>query len=410
MAANRSGHETSLTKVRTATEQLLEYCRANEWAGYDPYDALNSEVFVALPILDRRIARLALTQALKRSPLNIRRLARVPRTQNPKGLALFLSALLKLSRLGLLEKEDLIDGLLDALVALRSPNASYWCWGYSFPWQTRTIVVPRGAPNLVCTTFVANALLDAFEQRGDDRLMEMAVSAVEYILHDLYWTEGESVAGLSYPLPSERARIPNANLLGAALLCRVQAMTGDRKYLEPALRVARFSASQQRSDGAWMYGGLPTQRWIDNFHTGYNLTGLNSIRRSLNTSEFDEHIAAGYDFYRSHFIRADGAARYFHNQTYPIDAHCIAQSILTLLEFQSLDGESVRRALSVFDWAMDHMWDRKGYFYYRVLPMCTIRTPYMRWTQAWMLLALTTLLQEISAAATSDDIERRRSA
>ena len=28
---------------------LLAYCRANDWAGYDPYDALNSELFKALP-------------------------------------------------------------------------------------------------------------------------------------------------------------------------------------------------------------------------------------------------------------------------------------------------------------------------------------------------------------------------
>ena len=37
---------------------------------------------------------------------------------------------------------------------------------------------------------------------------------------------------------------------------------------------------------------------------------------------------------------------------------------------------------------MAHMWDERGFFYYRVLRGLTIRTPYMRWSQAWMLLAL----------------------
>jgi hypothetical protein len=51
-------------------------------------------------------------------------------------------------------------------------------------------------------------------------------------------------------------------------------------------------------------------------------------------------------------------------------------------------------AHSVFQWAMDHMWDDRGFFYYRVLRFCTIRTSYMRWSQAWMLLTISTLLSE----------------
>ena len=53
-----------------------------------------------------------------------------------------------------------------------------------------------------------------------------------------------------------------------------------------------------------------------------------------------------------------------------------------------------RLADKVYAWAMDNMWDKRGYFYYRILRICTIRTSYMRWSQAWMLLALSTLLQE----------------
>ena len=42
---------------------------------------------------------------------------------------------------------------------------------------------------------------------------------------------------------------------------------------------------------------------------------------------------------------------------------------------------------------MTHMWNRKGYFYYQVLPFFTNRISYMRWSQAWMLLALATMLE-----------------
>jgi hypothetical protein len=386
-------------ELESAISKLLAYCEANDWAGYDPYDAVNSRIFELAPFLDSRIPRLVLTQALKRSPIDFRRVLLIPKTQNPKAIGLFLSAFLKLSSCGIERMGDLSEAMIERLIALRSPGVDYWCWGYSFPWQTRTTVVPKGAPNLVCTTFVAGALLDAYEQNQDSRCLRMAVSATEYILNDLYWTDGISDAGFRYPLPTVESRIHNANFLASALFFRVYRHTGDAKFVGPALRVARYSAGRQRMDGSWDYGELQTQRWIDNFHTGYNLCALKAISKYGQTSEFDDNIRRGFDFYRKHFFREDGAARYFHDRTYPLDVHSVAQSIITLVEFKDFAPESMRLAQSAFQWTMDHMWDREGYFYYRVLRFCTIRTSYMRWSQAWMLLAMSVLHAETSTAA-----------
>jgi hypothetical protein len=383
--------------LQDATLKLLAYCESRNWAGVDPYDALNSRIFQALPFLDRRIPRLILTQALKRNIFDVRPLLLVPGAQNPKALGLFLMSLLKLSKLGLVRGSDPIAEMFRNLELLRSSHAKYWCWGYSFPWQTRTLLVPRWAPNLVCTTFIANALLDAYEQTGQARFLEIASSSAKFILSELYWTEGESVAGFAYPLPSMRNNVHNGNLLGAALFCRVAKHTGEKEFIEPALKVARYSASRQHEDGSWDYGEAPNQHWIDNFHTGYNLDALRTIGNALETDEFDERVRRGFEFYRSHFFREDGAARYFHERTYPIDIHCVAQSIITLVNFKDLDSGNIELAHSVLNWAMNHMWDEKGFFYYRVLRTCTIRTSYMRWSQAWMLLAMSTLLAEASA-------------
>jgi hypothetical protein len=388
----------SLMDVKTTARKLLAHCHANDWAGYDPYDALNSRLFTALPVLRSRLLRLALTQILKRSPINVRGLLQIPKTQNPKGIALFLSALLKAPEVCTSEADDLVGSLTERLVMLRSLDSPYWCWGYSFPWQTRTIVVSRGTPNLVCTAFVAGALLDQYEQRQELRCLEMAVSAAEYLLNELYWSDGNSVAGFGYPLPSVRSQVHNANFLAAALLCRVYKHTGEEKFLGPALRAARYSAAKQQADGSWPYGEAPSQQWIDNFHTGYNLCALQSIGHDAGTAEFELCIRHGFEFYRAHFFRKDGAAKYFHNRTYPLDIHCVAQSILTLLAFKDLDPENVRLAHSVFRWAMNHMWDDRGFFYYRVLRLGAIRTSYMRWSQAWMLRALSELLRESGAA------------
>ena len=384
----------TMKEVITAARKLFAYCRANDWAGYDPYDALNSRLLMATPALQSRVPRLVLTQILKRSPINVRGLLQIPKTQNPKGIALFLSALLKAPELCAGEDGDIVASLTQILASLRSTGTPYWCWGYSFPWQTRTVIVPRGAPNLVCTTFVAGALLDLYEQRRESEHLRMAVSAAEYILKELYWTDGSVVAGFSYPLPSVRNQVHNANFLAAALFCRVYKYTGDEGFLGSALRAARYSASKQQADGSWAYGEAPSQRWVDNFHTGYNLCGLQSISRDAGTTEFEACIRRGFEFYRDHFFRADGATRYFHDNTYPLDIHCVAQSIITLLAFRDLDSGNLPLAHSVFQWAMNHMWDDRGFFYYRVLRFGTVRTSYMRWSQAWMLLALSTFLSD----------------
>lgn len=385
--------------------KLLSYCRSQDWAGYDPYDALNSRVFKSLPSLNSRIPRLILTQALKRSPLNIRPLVGVLKTQNPKALALFLASLLKV-RSGLVsDRDNLCEYMIERFGQLRSPNTLYWCWGYSFPWQTRQNVVPAHAPNLVCTTFVANALLDAYEAGYGANCLDEAFSAAEYILEELYWEDSDSVAGFSYPLRSLRVQVHNANFLAAALLCRVYRNTGERKFLEPALKVARYSAGKQESDGSWNYGEASFQRWTDNFHTGYNLCALQSISESVGTTEFESRIDRGLDFYCAHFFRDDGAPRYFHDQTYPLDIHCVAQSIITLLTLHQRRPANAALVDLVLRWAIQHMWDERGFFYYRILRLAKIRTSYMRWSQAWMALALATFLSYSDQIARPDLVE-----
>jgi len=304
-------------------------------------------------------------------------------------------ALVKLARLGLLDDESLIPSLVDRLEVLRSSDAPYYCWGYSFPWQTRTILVPRGYPNLVCTVFVGRALLDAYQHTGSPRCLEMSRSAAEYLLKTLYWTDGPISAGFSYPTPEVRRHIYNADLMGAVLLCRTYRLTGDRRFLEPALRAARYAALQQREDGAWFYGESPDQRWIDNFHTGYNLSALAELKTCGEAGEFAPYLDKGFSFYKENFLREGRPPKYFHDHLYPIDIHCVAQSIITLVDFKDRDDSNIRMATSLFNWALGHMWSEGGYFYYRVDPLYKNRISYMRWSQAWMLLALSSLSEAL---------------
>jgi hypothetical protein len=379
--------------ARETTLKLLAFCRAHDWAGYDPYDALNSRIFRALPFLDFKLARLVLTQGVKRFPMNLRPILMVPKTPNPKGIALFLSSLVKLSRIGLVEGSELIGALADKLLALRSTGMKSYCWGYNFDWQTRGELVPKGSPNIICTAFAANALLDAYEQFRERSWLDAAQSAAEFVLDTLLWRDEDSNTCFSYT-PLGPDKIHNANLLGAALLCRVGRATGHSKFFDPAFEATRYSVHKQHNDGGWDYGELPSQRWIDNFHTGYNLVAIKKISQYGRTTEFNESMVLGLQFFLEHFFREDGAPRYYHKATYPIDIHSVAQSIITLVEFREYSETNVDLAHSVLKWALNNMWADRGYFYFQKLRSYTVRIPFMRWSEAWMLLALATLLNQ----------------
>lgn len=387
------GDRDNLTIIKDTTLELLAYCRANEWAGYDPYDALNSRVFKALPFLNFKLARLALTQGVKRCPINFRPLLLVPKTPNPKGIALFLSSFTKLSKIGLVDGDKEIVIMADKLLALRSPDKRYSCWGYNFNWQTKSELVPKGSPNIICSTFAANALLDAYEQSQKSLWLDAAVSAADFILDVLFWRDRGSIACFSYT-PLGRSKIHNANLLGAALLCRISRVSGQKRFLDPALDAVRYSVGNQHEDGSWYYGESPSGRWIDNLHTGFNLVALRRIKQYGGTAEFDSAIHRGLEFYNDHFFREDGAPRYFHDATYPIDIHSVSQSVITLGELKEFDEGNLPLAHSVLNWGLRNMWDARGFFYFQKLPHFTVCIPFMRWSQAWMLMALSSYLED----------------
>jgi hypothetical protein len=377
--------------IRHVIARLLAYCEKHDWAGFDPYDGLNSKLVQHTPLRMSKCFRLAFTQVMKRLPLNLRPLLLVSPERNPKAVALFMKSLCKLAKIELAQYNDWLAIMVGYLIGLRAPGTPYWCWGYSFPWQTRTELVPKGAPNLICTSFVADALLDAYERTRDARMLEMALSAAEYIASELYWTEGAGIAGFSYPFPHAHSRVHNANYLGAALLCRSAKLSGEKKFLEPALSAARYSSSRQHDDGSWDYGESPTQRWIDNFHTGYNLCALRAIGNDVGTGEFATTVQKGLEFYVQNFFADNRVPKYFHDKLYPVDIHSVAQSIITLVTFGDVYPSGRQLARAVFQWAMENMWDPRGYFYYQVWPHFTNRISYMRWSQAWMLLALSDL-------------------
>ena len=380
-----------------AYAELFEWCRQHDFAGQDPFDALNSKILQATPFKHSATARLLWTQTVKRSPLNLRAVARIPAEKNAKGIALFsLAALATYRRTGTQEAETETRELLQQLISLRLKTAHGIAWGYNFDWQSRVFFAPRGTPTIVPTAFAARALVEAAHAFGDDEYLDLARGAGAFIVRELPRSvENQSEVCFSYA-PQTCTRIFNASLLAAETLALVAARDGRKDYCDLALRAARYVVKQQRADGSWAYGTDPQQAWIDNFHTAYLLSSLKRISDYCSPVEADEFKAAlqcGYEFWRKSFFLADGWAKYYHDALYPVDTHAAAAAIVSLLDFSELDRDALSLAERIATWSIRNLRDRQGFFYYQRRRFYTVHTPFMRWTQAWMTYALARLLE-----------------
>lgn len=390
-------------EVARAFERLKVWCREREYAGHDPFDGLNSPLLQrARPLARSRAARLLWTQLFKRSPVNLRRLARVPVERNAKGIALFaLAALADFRRHGSVETEREARSLVDDLARARLTGWSGAAWGYNFDWQGRAFFAPRGTPTIVPTSFAARALLEAAHAFKDQSYLQLARSSCDFILNDLNLSEEtEREVCWSYS-PLDHTRVFNASLLAAETLCAVGQRTGEKDLLDWAMRGALYVTERQREDGSWAYGADGYQSWADNFHTAFVLVSLSRIRSGTIDEEcrreLERALRRGFEFWREKFFLADGWPKYYHDRLYPADAHSAGAAIVALVELQWLDESALELALRIALWAIHNLQDASGYFYYQRRRFYTVRTPYMRWSQAWMLYALARLLEGMRA-------------
>ena len=139
------------------------------------------------------------------------------------------------------------------------------------------------------------------------------------------------------------------------------------------------------------------QSWVDNFHTAYVLHSLSRIIKVCpEAQEFSQSLKLGYDFWRDRFFLADGWPKYYDGALYPADTHAAASAIVTLCELRSLDHEAMPLAEKIAAWLLNKMYDGQGRFYYQRKRFYTTRTPFMRWSQAWVAYAFARLLEEKS--------------
>jgi len=381
-------------------DKLRALCEAEGFKGWDPYDGLNSQLFQSIPFVrNNRFSRLAWIQLFKRSPLNLRTFTKVPKDFNAKGLGLFITGYCNLY---LLEPKNeylvKIQFLAEKVLELQSKGYSGSCWGYYFDWQARAFFQPKYTPTVVATSFVADALFNAYEITGEKKWLETALSSANFVLKDLNRTHDEDGAFAFSYSPIDRTQVYNASLLGARLLSRAYNYTKDAALKREAKLSVQYVCKRQDENGSWTYGTLPYHQWIDSFHTGFNLECIHEYEKYTGDSSYKKNVGRGLEFYLENFFTEDGFSKYYHDKKYPLDIHAPAQLMVTLYKLDVMK-QNHGLAEKVIDWTIEHMQDKAGFFYYQKKKWSTATIPFMRWAQAWMFYGLTYYLLENKTAS-----------
>jgi rhamnogalacturonyl hydrolase YesR len=383
-----------MNTVRNSLNKLYFFCRNHDWVGFDPFDGLNSKIFKLIPHLRNNILfRLFFLQLNKKMPINLRSILGIPKGRNPKGIGLFLSSLIKIYKET--HKEEYLYFINLFVQWLREDVAtgySGYCWGYNFDWQSRAFFIPKGIPTVVNTSFIGRAFLEIFEVLGHPEYLEIARSACDFVLYDLNRLEDKDLLCYSYT-PVDNYYVHNANALAASLLASVYSKTHEMRLAKVAQKIIHYVADHQQQNGSWNYGEDKTavSAGIDNFHTGFILESFKIYSEATGNKDYEQNIAHGLDFYQKNFFLDNGEPKYFYNKIYPLDIHSATQAIVTLIQLKNY-GSDQKLCKKILFWMIQNMQDKEGYFYYQRNRFYINKIPYMRWSQAWALYAMTTYL------------------
>jgi hypothetical protein len=373
---------------------LENYIIAENFRGYDPYDTLTS--WLPFKFLGKWPAAIA-TQIQKRNPVNIRPLLGINKGINPKAFGLFLQAYSILyrntGREVYLEKASFFFNWLSNNY---SKGYSGKCWGYNFPWSNPEKYMDAYIPSSVVTGFVSKGVFEYYQITRSSDAKELLESACLFLNNDLEKVVDVKGISISYT-PIQKDICYNSSLLAAETFAKTYSINNDETLKNLAIRAVDFVIDKQHENGKWNYSinleQTKEQEQID-FHQGYVLESIFEIKNILHicNDRWENAIEKGLKFYVEEQFDKSGRSFWRLPKKYPVEIHNQSQGIITLLKLKGYYSGSVTFAKKIAEWTIINMQGKDGHFFYQKFKTHTNKISYMRWSNAWMFLALTYLI------------------
>lgn len=386
-----------MDSINPAVNKVRSFIEKEKFMGYDPYDTLNS--FLPLDKMGKWIPAIAI-QIQKRNPVNIRPLLGIKKGINPKSHGLLLYAYsLQYEMTGDEKARENMETIFNWLIENYSRGYSGYCWGYNFGWANPAKYVKPYVPNIVATSFIGKGIFQYYHTSKNEKAKEVIISICDFLLKDLPKIQTHRGLCISYT-PVIKDACFNATLLGAEILAKAYSLNGNEELKHKAESILNFAVSYQLPNGLWNYEvdiDTGKESAQTDFHQGYNLESISEACKyaGLENDKFESSIRKGLEYYRKEQFYDNGQSLWRLPKIYPVEIHNQSQGIITFAMLKKFNSEYLPFANKIAEWTIENMQNKNdGSFYYRKLKNYNIKIPYMRWSQAWMFLALTRLQYE----------------
>jgi len=393
-------------RIHISLNRISDYAHAHNFVDYDQWALLNKFIGIGerYGVSDLcKYLYYALDKGFSISKYRVAyQLMKVLAVSNPMVYALFIKSYLLLwegtkEKSYLLKAENLADYLLHQHTLQYKNTMTI---GSPFRHYVRafgTKYYDIGTPLSLLTALVGDAFVDLYKVSKNDNLFTPIKNLANYfLLPETYDDLGDELC-YYYSLGS-RLRIHNANIFVASFLTKAGKVVKNIRYLKYGERAVRYTIRNQNADGSWFYYGPPESnsiRVIDNFHTGFVLSGLMDFykEKGKNDETCRKSIINGLSFYQ-HMFTSEGAPRSSPVKYYPLNIHSASQGIITFTQAIELDRRMVAIARKILEWTFSNLRRQDGLFYYEINELRKLnKAILLRWSQSWMFYALSLALK-----------------
>jgi len=405
--------ETSIENLQRIFNAMYQWAEKESYCGWDPYDWMNSPLSKRLPAsVNNIMIRINLYL-----PVNLRPVCGIEKMRSNKALALFSRAYADMYTTTHNEayKQEM-EKLLNTLYQNRIEYENEVGWsahlfkslGY---YAGHKHILASNIPDIIGTTEAIKALCLGYQITKKKEWYDAAMKGINYILAVHVTSmkiDNQNYTVVKYT-PAEKARVVfNVSGLFLETLAEYLKITNESKHdlIAVGEDVLEFLIKYQYKDGAWAYSYYTEIKEYRNqfdYHQGFKLDGIMAFYPYIGKKELKERaketLKKGSKYYREVLFTPEGVSYYRYPKRYPIDIHNQAQGVLTFSKLYAFEKniEHIKCAEKILSWTLQNMWDKRGFFYSHKWPFFTNRTPYIRWSHAWMMHAIATFCRVVSA-------------
>jgi rhamnogalacturonyl hydrolase YesR len=390
------------TSIEKKLNSLIQWIIKEDYSGWDPYDGLNGNF--AVKFKKNLLLSSIFLQVNLYSPVNLRKLLGTKKMRGNKSIALIARAYLILYQKYSLDKyREEAKKLLDYLEKNSVIYNGRFSWhGSKFDYVSFGHVSVPSVPTVVGTTEAVKTLCKAYEVFHDPHYLSVAESAIDFMVNELL-SQKSGISYMKYYPSEDNKLVVNVSALSLETFSTYLKFRPSSSLIHISNELVKTITKLQAKDGRWPYSYYFKNKFFYNqidYHQGFILDGLTSFLPYTENESIKETIHKGAAFYRTRQFTDEGVSAYRLPIKYPIDIHNQAQGIITFTHLSQLEKKYGAFSNTILTWTLEKMQSPYGYFYSHRWPFFVNNIPYMRWSQAWMMLSIATYLSSLTAKNT----------